>query len=236
MFPNATVISSTFEAFAAYLDTVPDYMLPEITSEIGDTWIHGVASDPRKVARTRWANRLRTQCVNAGDCDMSDPRVRNFSRLLLKNGEHTWYVRGVVVVVVLVVVVLVIVCHWSSAETAAHMSILPVECHVSLRGRGLDQKIVITNHRSNWSNAEFDIVRVTEPAYAAMEESWVRQAQWGLDIPMTRLGDHPLRAQIQAAWDELAPSQPNTNQSKFIPASDLQVWRALRIASLLMIS
>ena len=48
LFPNATIVSSTFEAFAAELATVADN-LPVITDEIGDTWIHGVASDPRKV-------------------------------------------------------------------------------------------------------------------------------------------------------------------------------------------
>lgn len=59
--------------------------------QIGDTWIHGVASDPIKHGRTRHAQRLRTECLQpGGDCDLADYRVWNFSRLLLKNGEHTW--------------------------------------------------------------------------------------------------------------------------------------------------
>ncbi len=70
---------------------MPDGVLPVVTSEIGDTWIHGVASDPRKHARTRIVQRLRRECIDSGACDvMGDSRVWEFSRLLLKNGEHTW--------------------------------------------------------------------------------------------------------------------------------------------------
>jgi len=42
--------ASTFDKFAAEVMSSPVYQqLPVITSEIGDTWIHGVASDPIKV-------------------------------------------------------------------------------------------------------------------------------------------------------------------------------------------
>jgi len=42
--------ASTFDKFAAEVLSSPVYQqLPVITSEIGDTWIHGVASDPIKV-------------------------------------------------------------------------------------------------------------------------------------------------------------------------------------------
>ena len=42
--------ASTFDKFAAEVLSSPVYQqLPVVTSEIGDTWIHGVASDPIKV-------------------------------------------------------------------------------------------------------------------------------------------------------------------------------------------
>lgn len=43
-----------------------------------------------KHGRTRIAQTLRRECLASGECDLSDYRVWNFSRLLLKNGEHTW--------------------------------------------------------------------------------------------------------------------------------------------------
>src|SRR5262249_14285948 len=36
--------------------------------------------------------RLRTACLESGACNMSDPRISRFSRLLIKTGEHTWQV------------------------------------------------------------------------------------------------------------------------------------------------
>jgi len=42
--------ASTFDKFAAEVLSSPVHQqLPVVTSEIGDTWIHGVASDPIKV-------------------------------------------------------------------------------------------------------------------------------------------------------------------------------------------
>jgi hypothetical protein len=37
--------------------------------EVGDTWIHGVASDPAKVADYRAVLRLRTACLASGACE-----------------------------------------------------------------------------------------------------------------------------------------------------------------------
>ena len=91
MFPGADIVSSTFDAFAAEVAKVPPGVLPVITSEIGDTWIYGVPSDPRKCARVHAALDIRADCIAAGECDaVNDYRVWDFSRLALKNGEHTW--------------------------------------------------------------------------------------------------------------------------------------------------
>ena len=61
-----------------------------ITSEIGDTWIFGIASDPVKLARFRIATNLRSQCISSGQCDPNESHVWQFSRILLKGAEHTW--------------------------------------------------------------------------------------------------------------------------------------------------
>ena len=65
--------------------------LPVVSGEIGDTWIHGVASDPLKTQKyytilNTWYNLI---ALSPG-LFLDDHRIQNFSRLLIKNGEHTW--------------------------------------------------------------------------------------------------------------------------------------------------
>ena len=57
-----------------------------MTGEIGDTWIHGVASDPGKISRYRELCRLRRRWISEGD----DRDLSAFSRRLLMVPEHTW--------------------------------------------------------------------------------------------------------------------------------------------------
>lgn len=87
--PGAEVRGSTLDAFAAALrPVVPD--LPVVTAEIGDTWIHGVGSDPQKVARYRELLRLRREWVAEGMVAPDDSRLRRFHEHLLLVAEHTW--------------------------------------------------------------------------------------------------------------------------------------------------
>ena len=89
LFPQANVVASDYEEFVRHLKDYK-HLLPVYTEEIGDTWIHGTASDPPKTAQFRTIQRARTQCMYDGQCKLSDNRFYNFSRLLLKYGEHTW--------------------------------------------------------------------------------------------------------------------------------------------------
>ena len=61
-FPGAVVQASTFEDFVAELQPFKD-KLPIVTQEMGDTWIQGVSSDPRKVAESRAFMRVATKCL-----------------------------------------------------------------------------------------------------------------------------------------------------------------------------
>lgn len=58
--------------------------LPVLEGEVGDTWIHGVASDPAKSQRFRAIQRMRSRCLLEESCTAQDPAFRNFTRLLLK--------------------------------------------------------------------------------------------------------------------------------------------------------
>lgn len=73
--------TATFNDLAAELEPLRE-TLPVVTSEIGDSWIHGVGSDPWKVARFRELCRFRRE--EGLECE------DKFSRLLLQVAEHTW--------------------------------------------------------------------------------------------------------------------------------------------------
>eukprot|EP00299_Pterocystis_sp_00344_P018300 c9142_g1_i1.p1 GENE.c9142_g1_i1~~c9142_g1_i1.p1 ORF type:complete len:752 (-),score=203.29 c9142_g1_i1:11-2236(-) len=90
-FPNATLITpSTWDVFVKEVASVRD-SLPVIDGlEMGDTWIYGVSSDPRKNAEYREMSRALSECFESAECSVTDSRIANFTRQLIKNAEHTW--------------------------------------------------------------------------------------------------------------------------------------------------
>ena len=93
-FPGAAVFSSTLDNFTQHLVGNAGVLaqLPVVTSELGDTWLHGAASEPVRAAFFKRASALRAQCVASGtpQCAPGDAVLANFTRFLLKCGEHTW--------------------------------------------------------------------------------------------------------------------------------------------------
>ena len=89
LFPQANVVASGYDTFVNKLTALKS-QLPIYRGEIGDTWIHGVSSDPWKTAQAHEVMRLRSSCVSTGRCSLDDPRFIAFSAMLIKNGEHTW--------------------------------------------------------------------------------------------------------------------------------------------------
>ncbi|XP_059146377.1 uncharacterized protein LOC131933885 [Physella acuta] len=88
-FPGAELVASTFDNFVKVLETVKS-TLPVRSFEIGDTWIQGVASDPKKTAMYRAFVRAWEGCRDTGKCLDADPRIQNMLRFLIKLPEHTW--------------------------------------------------------------------------------------------------------------------------------------------------
>jgi hypothetical protein len=88
-FPNAEItacnLSDMANAIAPYRDK-----LPVVTQEIGDTWIHGIASDPLKVARYREVARLRERWIDLGGLRVGSAADLQLLRHLLLEPEHTW--------------------------------------------------------------------------------------------------------------------------------------------------
>ncbi|HSH78308.1 MAG TPA: DUF5054 domain-containing protein [Herpetosiphonaceae bacterium] len=89
LLPGARVIASTLDAFARKIHALKP-RLPVVQAEIGDTWIHGVGSDPLKTSRFRELQRLRGAWLASGQVRADDKRIAEFSRHLLMVPEHTW--------------------------------------------------------------------------------------------------------------------------------------------------
>ena len=64
-FPNAKLKASRFDDFFDVAQMIRSE-LTVVTSEFGDTWIQGVASDPRKCAEYRAVTRVLRNCLAAG--------------------------------------------------------------------------------------------------------------------------------------------------------------------------
>ena len=84
-FPKAEIKASTFENYIAELQTVKSE-LPIFTQEMGDVWIQGSGSDPRKTAEMRAMFRSRAECFKEG---MFSDKVQNFyCNVSYVNGER----------------------------------------------------------------------------------------------------------------------------------------------------
>ncbi len=77
--PGSRIFAATIEDLAERCLKVPN--LPVVTQEIGDLWIHGVGTDPKKVSQYRTLLRYIDE-NGIGDKDLSDN--------LLLIPEHTW--------------------------------------------------------------------------------------------------------------------------------------------------
>ena len=88
-FPNAQIVPTNLSEIANAIEPHRN-SLPVVTSEIGDTWIHGVASDPVKLARYREVARLRQDWLAQGKFAVGDEMDVALLRHLLLEVEHTW--------------------------------------------------------------------------------------------------------------------------------------------------
>lgn len=81
--PDAVVRASTLDAFALDIWERCE-TFPVVTDEIGDSWIHGAASDPQKLARFRALQRF------YDGLETHTPERQAFGRGLAMVAEHTW--------------------------------------------------------------------------------------------------------------------------------------------------
>jgi hypothetical protein len=81
--PNAEIRASTLNAFGAEMWARRE-QFPIVEHEIGDSWIHGAATDPHKLARFRALQRL------YDGFESLTPERLAFGRGLCMVAEHTW--------------------------------------------------------------------------------------------------------------------------------------------------
>jgi hypothetical protein len=81
--PGAEIFASTLDAFGAEMWARRE-QFPVVTTEIGDSWIHGAASDPHKLAQFRAMQRL------YDGFETLTPTRKAFGRGLTLVAEHTW--------------------------------------------------------------------------------------------------------------------------------------------------
>lgn len=88
-YPGAEIVSGTMDEFARVVLEHKDE-LPVVTEELGDTWIHGVATDPYKTAAYYELLRIRDQWEREEPEAVDSPEWREFCGGLLMVCEHSW--------------------------------------------------------------------------------------------------------------------------------------------------
>ena len=87
-YPDYEITAGTLDDYADIIWEVRD-KLPVFEGEIGDTWIHGCASDPYKAAALRELMRLKKNWLSDGSMIRTSEEYRGFSDALLCIAEHT---------------------------------------------------------------------------------------------------------------------------------------------------
>lgn len=87
-YPGYEITASTMDDFADIIWEVRE-KLPVFEGEMGDTWIHGSATDPYKSAALRTLINLKNQWLESGGLNRESEEYKSFTDALLCVGEHT---------------------------------------------------------------------------------------------------------------------------------------------------
>ena len=201
-YPGFKVVASTFEQYLDLVDAAVQagtIQLPVVTKEMGDTWSYGLGSDPRKTGEFLVTQQLHADCVRDPSCDSTSAEFRNFSRLLVKGGEHTWSA--------------------DRAHTHLHRwskCAFPLTVLVSAVFRGGDAPAYLGGYGTktggtpyfSWNNSEFAQIR-SLPAYQALLYTWREQREWSVHFPLQALPpSHPIARAAPRRFASLRPPSP----------------------------
>lgn len=88
-YPNAELIASTLSEVAKEMEPLRE-LVPIVTAEIGDTWIHGYGSAPVQMARFRILSRLYSKWIKEKRLNPDSDEALRFAIHLGLVAEHTW--------------------------------------------------------------------------------------------------------------------------------------------------
>lgn len=88
-YPDYEVVAGRIDDVAEQLWAVRD-KLPIIENEIGDSWIHGVATDPFKTAAYRRLCTLKNRWIEEKSLDRQSEEYKSLADSLICVAEHTW--------------------------------------------------------------------------------------------------------------------------------------------------
>ncbi len=88
-YPGYQIMASTIDAYVEVLLN-SEYKLPVVNEEIGDTWIHGVASDPKKMREYNILCGLIENWVEEGTLSKQADNYNHIIANLMLIPEHTW--------------------------------------------------------------------------------------------------------------------------------------------------
>ncbi|KRF43664.1 DUF5054 domain-containing protein [Paenibacillus sp. Soil787] len=180
-YPGAVIAASTLDAFAEKLLQCK-HVLPVVSEEIGDSWIHGTASDPLKAARYREMLRLRDKWVKTGSLDPNGESYGKFCNRLMLIPEHTWGLDEKTYLADYV--------NYSAADFAA--------------ARSRDQ---LRNEEVQGAYDAFNRLARKERSYRHFESSWEEQRAY-LDQAVSALSSE-LQIEAMKVLDNLTPVRSN---------------------------
>lgn len=88
-YPNATIKAASLNEAAQEIAKI-QYKLPVVYQEIGDTWIHGIGSDPILISQFMALTSLRRKWLKEKRFLFADKQDIAFGIPLLMIAEHTW--------------------------------------------------------------------------------------------------------------------------------------------------
>ncbi|HHT82901.1 MAG: DUF5054 domain-containing protein [Christensenellales bacterium] len=186
-YPDYTVEASTLDEYASALWRVKD-KLPVITSEIGDSWIHGAASDPYKSAAIKELISLKNKWLSSGELKRNTNAYENLTNHILMLAEHTW-----------------------GMDVKKHLSDIGIYLKKDFNA-ARQKDIVKLNYKSlrGWGwKIKTDLLRkkgvYNKGSYSAIEKSWAEQREY-IDKALEKLDDK-LKAQALAALKKLRPQK-----------------------------
>lgn len=184
-YPDHQVTAGTLDEFAQVMWKVKD-RLPVFDGEIGDTWIHGSASDPYKSAALRELMSLKRQWIEKGSMQRMTDEYKAFSDALLCVGEHTCGMDG-------------------KTYFADYENYLKPDFQKARKRDNVVIKRPFRDFPHNFYNAAVKLTGGKKHAYSVIEKSWDEQRSY-IDKAVNQLSSNH-KTQAKEALAKLRPDK-----------------------------